>query len=698
MRIHRYISINRKSKLFLCLLACLVCLPRLRGQEAEADSLAPTQNVRIIGSATGNHIRLRWAPTNTEAWLDGKTYGYKLMRFTIFRDSTFLDESDKFVADETFKPAPLAEWEAPSLQSDYAAVIAQALYGEDFDLAPAGDTLDMGGLINQATDIEQRFAVSLFAAENDYSAALLAGWGWTDTTSRQSDQYVYVIILNRPERQAGDTASVYIGYQNVRTLPPPVDLNATFGDSIARLSWDYALLSDVYHSYHVERMKSGTDTFRRVTSTPVTLASDGLARAFYNDSLPANDVEYDYRIIGLTTFGEESPPSDTIRGKGKTPILCPPPYILAGDFVAVDTAYLSWEYSCPNDSGLIEQLQIRRSEVVDGDYLPVAYPAEGNNELRFHLPYASNYLKLRVVYTDSSWVESFPYSVNQVDSVPPAPPIGLKVSVDTAGVARLTWTANEEPDIMGYRILRGFTPTEEASSIAPGLVPTNEYADTLSLDLINDSVYYALTAIDNRYNESALSPVVAAAKPDNSTPADPVFTSYERDGNAITLHWITDPNDVGVRYSLVRQGQDATDTVFRAAADKPLFTDEPPASGTYSYLVIAANAFGRQSVSPNPLSFDFIIDKAMKISGFNSYTDDDRTYIELFWNRHPQAVRYRLYKATDDGRLSLWKEVDSSVTRLVDEQLLRDSNYKYVLMFINQEGRTSQPSTITVEF
>jgi fibronectin type 3 domain-containing protein len=621
-----------------------------------------------------------------------------LVRFTIFKDSTVMDNPDSLVIKQDFKPRPLAEWEAPAKQSDYAAVIAQALYGQDFDLRPMSDSLSVSDIINQSSDLQQRFAVSLFAAENDYPAALLAGWGWTDSSSRAGDQYVYTLILNRPKRQIGDTASVYIGYQNKRILPQPLDLTAVFGDSLARLSWDYTLLADIYHSYEVERKGPGDKDFRRISHTPVTLAGEGLKRAYYTDSLPANGVDYAYRIIGLTNFGEESPASDTVRGRGKAPILCPPPHILMGRFIAKDTAMLSWEYSCPADS-LVAGLQIRRAETDGGHYQTVASPPKGTQSFSFPLPYADNYLKVRVLYTDSTWVESFPYALNQIDSVPPLPPTGLAVSIDSSGMARLRWTPNKEPDLMGYRVLRAFTDKEELSSITQGYVRQAAYTDSLSRRLGNKKVYYALVAVDRHYNESAHSAVVVATKPNDSSPAEPVLTAYERDGDKLTLHWITDTAAIGVRYALLRRGTEGADTLFRGNASQASYTDEPEKSGSYSYSVIATDPEGKRSVSPKPLHFDFHIEgKALKISGFHSYIDKAHTYIELSWNKQAQAARYRIYRAADKERPTLWKEVDASVNRLVDERLLHDTRYTYILLFVTLEGRSSLPASLSVDF
>jgi fibronectin type 3 domain-containing protein len=691
---------NRISKNTGCLLACLLILVpcRLAGQ----DSIPAVAKDNIYARsrvADETTIKLRWAPSNTKAWVDGKKYGYTVERYTMMIDKVWQDSPVKLVVDRKFTPLPLVEWEQAIHESDYAAVIAQAFYGEEFSLTSVSG--DIGSIINQANELEQRFATSVFMAEYDYKAAEMAGWAWTDTLAKPNEKYLYRIYLNRPGNEEGDTAVVYTGFDEMRPLPAPIGLTAVFGDKSVMLSWNYALLASTYHSYHVERMAEGETVFHRITEIPVSTLTEGMAEIMYIDSLPDNERNYLYRIHGLTGFDETGPPSDTIRGKGKEPASCIP-YIINGAFTGKDTVAVYWEFDCPRIE-LVEKLQLWRSQYPEKDFDLVMdnIPVEAREE-SFILRDELNYIKLIAINKDSTQRESFPFLLRQTDSIPPAVPTGLKVTIDTLCVAHLEWDANQEPDLRGYRILRGFTETEEKSSILSDFLPVNEYADTLSLDLANARVYYALTAADIRYNESQRSQSVSAAKPNRITPDEPVFTGYEMEGGKVKLSWLTSPGQADVKYILMRRasGQEGEgDVIFTGDHTRNAYTDEPEESGSYAYWVVATGAGGKQSKSPQALVLYISVEEDLNaVSGFRSYADRKRNYIELSWRKHERAQKYRIYKAEEGSPMSLWKETEAATNRIADEHVSPDTQYSYTILFVSPQGRVSKSKTIVVHY
>lgn len=671
------------------------------GISAQEEAAIHKEAIRARGFvADKDEIRLRWSPGNTRAWADGIKYGYTIKRYTVMIDKRWQEAPAEAILVENFRPRPLADWVEYANKSDYAAVIAQALYGEDFELSASGGK-GIGGIINQANELEQRFSTSLFMAEYDYKAAGLAGWAWTDNTIKENERYLYRICLNPPNGAKGDTAAVYIGVEDKKELPSPIGLNALFGDKAAMLSWNYILLSDTYHSYHIERKEEG-GIFKKITKLPLTALDGEMKEIFYTDSLANNETHYTYRITGLTGFDETGPCSEEVGGKGEKALTCIP-HIYNGDFTDKDRAKIYWEFQC-EDHSEADKFSLSVSQKIDGEYrLQINNISLDRRDLEFPLTEARAYVKLSAESKDGRKTESFPFLLTQIDSIPPAVPAGLKVEVDSAGVAHLIWNANTEPDLFGYRILRAFTQSEEKSSITPELITQNHYADTLSFDLGNTYVYYCLTAIDERYNESAPCMPVKAIKPNHQTPDEPVITGYTFvTENKVTIQWITDPKHPAITYKLIRTNSHNpkdTRTVFSGDNHTTSYTDEITTSGRYRYTLIAYSPDGKKSLSPQPLEIDINAGVAPdEVSGLTYYADIHKGYIELSWRKHEKAKLYRIYKTAEDGKMVLWKELGQSETRVTDETVSAGNNYTYTVLYITDEGRSSKVKTITANY
>src|SRR5205823_2251745 len=86
------------------------------------------------------------------------------------------------------------------------------------------------------------------------------------------------------------------------------------------------------------------------------------------------------------------------------------------------------------------------------------------------------------------------------DKTPPRAPSGLDVVASDDG-AFLTWTANPETDLSGYRVFRSDGADGEFKPATDRLITTNAFIDTA----YRSGVYYAVSAVDEFGNESAKS-------------------------------------------------------------------------------------------------------------------------------------------------------------------------------------------------
>ena len=112
------------------------------------------------------------------------------------------------------------------------------------------------------------------------------------------------------------------------------------------------------------------------------------------------------------------------------------------------------------------------------------------------------YYKVEAKAKQGAYTQSLPILIQPIDSVPPAIPQGLKAHIDSLGAVHLSWDANHDADIYGIVFYRGQTKGEELIPITDVAIRETYYTDSVNINNLNDKVYYALTSLDERYNQS----------------------------------------------------------------------------------------------------------------------------------------------------------------------------------------------------
>lgn len=95
-----------------------------------------------------------------------------------------------------------------------------------------------------------------------------------------------------------------------------------------------------------------------------------------------------------------------------------------------------------------------------------------------------------------------------VDTAPPAAPSGVSAAKQTDNSVRVNWSANGEPDLLGYNVYRSLSAGGPFVLQNTGLVTSTQYSDGTIPDG-TEQVWYQLSAEDGSGNESARSATVA---------------------------------------------------------------------------------------------------------------------------------------------------------------------------------------------
>jgi fibronectin type 3 domain-containing protein len=670
-----------------------------------------TAHISVRSLTEENAALLRWAVSTPASWLRTNRYGFNIERYTIVRDGSALTQPEmKQLNYAPVKAKPLNEWEGIAQTDDYAAVIAQALYGDEFGLAANTPPNSITAIVNMSQELEQRFAISLFAADNSFAAALMAGWAWSDTTVKRNERYLYRIISAAPDNSSLhiEYGSVFVATDEMELLPRPTGLLGVFGNKSVALSWDY--LVNVYHSYYIEKSADGKN-YSRLDGVPVTNMNNAdiqtSPRMYFMDSLTDNIDTFYYRLVGITPFGKTGPPSDSIFGRGKE-LFRYVPYINYTDVTASGDLDIGWEFD-EKGNALIKGFELKHSpnseiyKTVLSDIEPEVRSALIDRE-KISL---SNYFIITAIPHEGEPASSFPVLVQPIDSVPPVIPAGLTGTVDSSGAVTLRWDRNTEKDLYGYKVFRAHLNDEELIPLFDRALEDTVYRDTVEIDNLNRHVYYAVAALDRRYNQSDLSPRIELAKPDIVPPSPPAISGYRIKDEGIELSWhnSSSPGVTSHRiYRKNRDGDESSQILLAAVADTAQtdYTDTSATAGVY--YVYTATALKNNELESSPSNRITLFTVRTKhenagIDRFDAIVDTQNRMLKLVWtDRLPDVLYYEIYRGTNDRKASLWKTLKNGEHEITDSRLSVGVDYVYIIRAILKSGKNTASKSLNIKY
>lgn len=667
-----------------------------------------TASVKVIARSLHNKVILRWAVNQPLAWKNANELGFWIERATISRNGQAVVPIErKQLVTQPLRPKPLEEWEALALQDQNVAILAQALFGDTFEVSPPGN--QMGAVYAINDELEQRFTIALVAAEQNYEASKLAGWAIEDTSVIAGEKYVYSVSVALPQYNniTINNGTVYASPDMHEVLPKPIGLAGVFTDKKVSLSWNFNLLQHVYSNYQIERSRDNI-SFEPLNGVPIFNAQQPKEGSeismFYMDSIP-NNTNFYYRIIGKTAFGETGPISDIVQGKAEE-TLGFVPRIYQKELPTDNKVILRWKFK-EEGNRLIDKFQLRKANHNKGPFLTVVdnIPITAR-EITYDGLDRVNYFT--IVAMGKNNVESASYStlVQPVDSLPPSTPIGLKGTIDTTGVVKLSWSKNLEEDLGGYRIYRSYNPQAEFSEITQTTFKHENYTDTVSIANLNKKIYYKILAEDQRFNRSKFSEVLVMDKPDIFPPSSPILDNYEVTTDGIRIYWIPSSSpDVSSHIVYRKTGGEQNiqwEKLFESKTlqDSTFHDSTLQDSNVFSYTVVAKDSVGLESIPAKPVSVTWtgkaVKDEDIKFSGT---VNREWRFINLTWKvKDFHVMEYRLFKGKEDNGLRLYKTLNGTSKGYNDVDLEINSNYTYGLQMVLPGNRTTFIKKINLKY
>ncbi len=689
----------RKAMIYICWIGWCLLLGLsafAQSENSEVEEVKPA--IKVIARPLSDSIILRWAPTTPTAWEYANRYGYVVERVTLLRDQTVLEHPESIVlTPKPVKPLPLAEWESLANTNDYAAIAAQALYGETFELTE-NYASDIVQVVNKARELTSRFSFALFAADQSPTVAHASALHFTDTSARKNEKYVYRVYTPVPIAVLKiDTGYVYAGIADYQELPVPIELSAKFSDRSVQLHWNGELFQDIFTSYLVERSDDEGQTFQQINQVPFVNTSQKATASAYiykSDTLPENDRKFVYRVRGVTPFGEISPPSEMVEGVGMMTLKANP--AIVGAEVIHDQINIRWEFDTTYQQA-ITGFQLLRSGQAQGPFDIVVSPiAADQREVIDAQPQIANYYKITAIGKSGDNKSSFPFLAQLVDSIPPETPIGLTGIMDSSGVVTLHWIPNREEDLLGYRVYRSNFADHEYTQITVNPTQDTVFYDTLTVKTLTKKVYYKITAVDQHYNPSGFSIPLSLSRPDVIPPVSPVFSSVKSSEEGIALTWVNSSSKDVMNHLLYRRK--TSDTSWRLIAlfdpddTVQLYLDEETSSTHYyEYTMIAVDSSHLESTPCTPVSAKRIDRRIRKeVKEFYALAQPAEKQIALSWNYKPEGVeRFLLYRTQEDQPISLYTSLPADQQQFSDRKLTINTYYRYRIKAVYKDGSHS---------
>ncbi len=654
--------------------------------------------------ATHDSILLRWVPANIETWKAGIQNGYIIERYTTdeYLDLAGQDLNGKGTLISKSPVLPLAKqdsaWTKLIREDKTNAFVFQTIYEENH---PAGNDQ------KQKAQAQIKFGFVLKACDLSVATAKAHGLFFVDKTTSAGQVYIYRIRLAQIPAGIKHNAGIATADEKLSVLKAPADIKGHFRNKKAAISFDISTTREACAGYIIERSADSIH-YDRINPALFTFArsqyENDKTEAVYQDSLPLNQKTYWYRVRAYSYFGLAGPPSASVKGKGRDEWTLYPEIdtLFASENKSVE---IKWHVPAENNntrdlSGFI----ILRAPTAQGPFSVL-----NNSRLEKNIfvysdahPLASGYYEIAALNSYGDTALSFPYFFGLPDNEPPPIPENISGTVDTNGIVHLQWNKVDANDLKGYRVFRSNTLQEEFIEVGDSILRENYFTDTITIHTLTRTIFYSITSVDTRYNNSQSSTPFRLKRPDKIPPVAAVVKSIQQSDSTILFSWINSSSDDVMCMELTARTNSGN--IFHLGSwngkdTVQSFTHATIIPGNeYSYSLIVTDSSGNRTSTTFPsIKYAPRIYPALK--NIAAIPDFEKRMITLSWNAPAQEVdRYVIYKSKKGEKFRTWKTVDGKSVVIIDKELYPGNTYMYKVKAVMKSGAETVLESVEVVY
>ncbi len=304
----------------------------------------------------------------------------------------------------------------------------------------------------------------------------------------------------------------------------------------------------------------------------------------------------------------------------------------------------------------------------------------------------TSYYRIHAIgYNEGEVLTSLPYFAFQQDSVPPAPPVGLRGTIDSLGVATLQWDANKEDDILAYRVFASNDNKPDSYlGVSDTLLPNPVYIDTLPLNTLTNEIYYKVVAVDRNYNHSQMSEAVMLTKPDTIPPVKSMILKVAQPSDNMEIVWENSSSTDAARLVLLRQISDTGQiTLIKEWLELPkntTYSDTRHFNGEkVRYFLQTYDKAGNMS---EDVSFWQTAKGSLPpcIKNLQVTPLHHKAVIELQWERGNCAIdRIHIYRQTNGEKTLLLTTINGAQQSFDDKKVRPGETYRYIIRAVAEQ-------------
>ena len=694
------------------LLAALILLVTLAGTSfaQQKRSSAPDStnhlSLRVLLRAYGDSVVIRWAPASAVLWEKYNASGYVIHRTDYTNPA---HPVTTLLTPTAFKPMTLKQMKAHlDKNNKYAAIAAQAMYGNDFRMTRKAPTSFAGKIKQGHNALSFRYTFAMQAADFSAPVANALALRWVDKDVKKGGRYLYTVTSPAGKDTVG---SWVLNKETPR--PVPQGLKAFGFDKSVELHWNRRQMGN-FDAYDIERSDDRGKTYHVVNKLPFyssysppppsqkkdtlvhNVASLLRDHQVYTDSIPKDYKTYYYRICGYTPFGDRSPYSKPVKVHGidLTPPI--PPVIDTVKSVKNRAHTLQITWSQKKKSPDLAGYYVDRSNSLKGTFLPLTKNLLDKNTRIFNdttaVPHAPNFYVIVAVDSAKNVSSSSPQVAFLTDSIPPAPPTGLTGKIDSNGVVHLHWNKNTEPDLRGYQVYYSFNPHFHYFRVTHTAITANSFADTIAMHTLNRRIYYKVAALDKNYNQSAFSKVATLKKPIVVPPSAPSIGQVYADSAGAHIQLIESRSEGAMGYEIYREKKGGPwKPVARLNQDwqviKLPFTDSTITANTdYYYAAETIDSTGIHSKRSFTVHVrHHTVPTLPALNSLNVLFDKKHNTVKLSWKYKKKGnYFFIIYRGRPNRPLVPWHSYGEG-TRSGEDNPVNKGIYRYAIQIVNRD-------------